>query len=142
MRLLEKPVNSDAKEYLIAEHASLRSEIESSTRQIRLLVTFSVMASGLFWSWLSTDGPADSSWLRAIPAAVVTLFWLYNWSLIRDLRRIGDYIAKVELAFNLPPDLGWENSLRAGRWEGAADLWEYLWWVCLLAVNVSLAFFI
>ena len=127
-------------QFLLAEYNSLRKEIENTTAQMRQLVTYSLLASGCFWAWHTSRASSSTLILKFVPFALTLLFFLYNFSLSKDMKRTGDYLSAVEKSLKLPFDLGWESHIRKLGWNGFSDYWDYIFWSTILLGNFLGAF--
>jgi hypothetical protein len=129
-----------AEEYLIAEFKALRKEIEIAIQHLHSLFRFTLLACGGIWTWLlSRLGELPSKHVVWIPVAIVLFFFLRSITVNIDMKKVGNYLARVERGMHLPPGLGWETSLRSGHWHGATDWWEYFFWTALAIANIALA---
>ena len=124
-------------QFLMSEFNSLRKEIENTTSQMRQMVTYVLLASGGFWAWyVSRESNSSNLILKLVPSFISLLFFLYNLSLSKDMKRAGDYISIIESYLDLPNNLGWENHIRKIGWSGFADYWDYLFWPTVIIGNV------
>ncbi len=100
----------DSEKFLLKEYESLRSEMEGEIEELRTIFKYTIVFSGLIWSWILSKGLTENfHFLKWIPFFISTLFYLQYLSQLHDLFYIGNYLKKVESYFELPAGLGWEH---------------------------------
>lgn len=121
-------------EFLLKEYESLRAEISTDVTHQRQAAIASVLASSAVWSWLAT-----STWssvfdiAKYVPFVMSLLALLGSLALGGHVRKIGEYILKVESHLKLPTELGWERFL-AKKWQGSVGAWGVIFWPTFWAV--------
>jgi hypothetical protein len=128
-------------EYILKEVDALRSQIDHVTKEILFLERWSLISSGVIWSWLATTSnktlPGLIYWA---PTIITTLLCLRAWGLHLSNMQAARYIAKIEEHFELPSDFGWERLLSKARPPlviGAA----VLFWLILIMINIIIPLF-
>jgi hypothetical protein len=126
-----------AKEFLLAEHARLREQILHHRKQVDGDDSIALAGSGAFWAWMLTHGDwqARYPWAWAIPVCFTAFFALRWISHARAMASIGGYLRRIEEAFQLPGQLGWETFLvkRRSQWINTAKV---LFYAALIAAHI------
>jgi hypothetical protein len=128
-------------QFIIEEYKALRIEIQNLIVHTRKIIYFNIVFTGLIWSFYLTEELSFNFLIKWIPTLIVLLSAGYNYSIEKDIKKIGDYIHKIENVKLKNSDLGWEKHLRMKSigWKSMADYWEKIFWVVLLIVNLIAA---
>ena len=128
-----------AKEFLLAEHARLREQILHHRKQVDGDDNIVLACSGAYWAWMLThpEWQKHQDWVWALPLGFTLVFVLRWISHARAMMNIGDYLQRIETAFQLPNRLGWETSLRTDRSQWI-NISKVLFYTALLIAHVSL----
>jgi hypothetical protein len=140
------------RELLLKLYDSLRGEIAAFLKEIGLLATSAVLASGAAWSWILVHEEAVSGILLFGPFVLAILFGLRAHALEEGIKRASDHLARIEEAFGLDEKLGWDIRWRKelGLTKILADprkalefnplgAWLYIFWISIVVINLMLA---
>jgi hypothetical protein len=138
-------------ESLLMMYDALRKEIEMFLKEIGVLVTSSIMASGAVWGWILVN--QDKVVLKAllfVPAFLVFLAAVRSHALREGTVRAADHLARLERALGFDDKLGWHirwqdelpirniftwSKLRANLQSNPLAPWLYFFWFCILVLN-------
>ena len=129
------------KEFLIEEYKALKIEIQSHIEQTRKVIYFNIVFSGIIWSFFLTKDLSFNFLIKWTPALIICLSTAYNYSLGKEINRIGDYIRQVENTLVSVPHLGWENHLYS-KTHGSKHIFDKIeisFWVVFLLANLFAA---
>jgi hypothetical protein len=133
-------------------YGTLRKEIEDFLKEIGILVTSSIMASGAGWGWiLVNQEKVVSKGLLFIPGILVFLAAMRAHALREGTVRAADHLARLEHALGFDNTLGWhirwQNELSVRNIFSWSKLnfnlrsnplapWLYLFWFSILVINL------
>jgi hypothetical protein len=123
--------------FIIEEYKCLRIEIDNSIKHTRKIIYWNIVGIAIVWSFLFSKNLEFNIYIKWIPLVISLLSAFYTFSLRRDMKKIGDYIIKIEIEFLNNTDLGWEKNLRKNKigWISSSDIWENVFWIVLFLVN-------
>lgn len=129
-------VTETRKEFLLAEHASLRNEIlemiKDSPRNQRL----ALIINGSFWAWITTNLHSPPYVYVSIwaPLLLTVLLYLRSDAMSKKTKALHNYLLQVEAQFELD-GLGWETYIQK---EGRAWVSNSVkvFWGALVFANV------
>jgi hypothetical protein len=155
------PPEGGQRELLLKMYDGLRKEIEAFQKEIGLLATFAVLASGTAWGWIVVHPEVISKILLFVPAVLAFLLGRRAHALREGIRSASGQLARIEKAFGLDEWLGFhirardELSLsmllqpRRRRDDPYSPkpepefrhrrLWLYIFWISLVVLNLVLA---
>lgn len=119
-----EPSRSEAVEFHLREHATLRTEIESDKQHLRKLETYSLIGTGTVWAWLATAPKDLPTVLWLMPFLFVAFGGFQTWGMIRDINDRVSYLCDLESSFEklsfeskcgLQQLAGWENYMAGKR---------------------------
>lgn len=126
-------------EYLLKEFELLRKVYDESAKETRILERYSLLTSVAIWSWYltSVDKP-DNTFLIWIPAIVTLLLGLRAWGIYVYMISVKEYITKVEIAYELPENLGWELNSKH-HLPPLRVITAFVFWIALQALTIIVA---
>lgn len=132
-------MNESSQQFLLQEFDQLREELLECVKETRLLERNALLISGAIWAWAITN-KTQSVYpvLLLVPPLIVFLSALRAWSLWKHIGNIAAYIQKVEKAFTLPDNLGWERAFAESR-DYSKSISAIVFWVVLLVATVFAA---
>lgn len=129
-------------EYLIKESEHVRKVYDDRVSQTRSLERFSLLATGVIWSWCATNYElATVKILIWMPALITFLFGLRAWGISKVTYSTRDYLVKIEGKINLPADIGWGRHLKATE-EPRIIITAYIFWAVLQILTIFIPIFI
>ena len=132
---------------LFKMYGTLRNEIEAFLKEIGVLITFGLLASGAVWGWiLVNQDKVVSKGLLFIPAVLAVLLGLRAHALREGTKRANEHLARIEEEFGIEERLAWharwEKELPSvglfsrSAWErNALGPWLYVFWVSIVLLN-------
>ena len=139
LTISDTPKLSVAQQFNLKEYEALRKEIDFVANEIKIFERYAVLASGAIWAWLVTQH--NSSFIAwFLPIVLALTGFLRNWGLRMHLRRLAEYIRKIEDDQLRGSEIGgWEKYL--GNDQGLRrQLINYLVWIVLVIIAVGALF--
>ena len=142
-------------ESLLMMYDALRKEIEMFLKEIGVLVTSSIMASGAVWGWiLVNQDKVSSKVLLFVPVFLVLLAAMRAHALREGTVRAAEHLARLEKALGFDDKLGWHirwqdelpmshiftwSKLRVNLQSNPLAPWLYFFWFSILVLNFLMA---
>lgn len=125
-------------DFLLAEYNRLCSEIDCYIKENASCGSFSILASGAFWSWIATSSLWRSySFIIWAAPALAVLWLLRSLALQSAMAKIGAYLRTTE-AYYYRGAHGWERAVKQKPfWHLGA--WGNLFFAILIAGNLVVA---
>jgi hypothetical protein len=139
-------------ESLLMMYGSLRKEIEMFLKEIGVLVTSSIMASGAVWGWiLVNQDKIVTKGLLFVPAILVFLAAMRAHAFREGSVRAANHLARLERKLGFDDQLGWhicwQNELPVRNlftWSKLISRlrsnplapWLYFFWFSIMALNL------
>jgi hypothetical protein len=136
------PPEGATKEFLLEEQKQRRLELDSLITNLENDQRNGLLFTAAIWAWLLTNADkvtgAAQLIVSVLPACIMAFFFYRYFGLVETIRLIAEYTRRLESAFHLPPDLGWQTyvaDLRTtGRWQSLGKRTRLLW-ISLIALN-------
>ncbi len=141
-----KKLTSEQEAFFKDEISYLRNEFSDAVKETRNHERYSLLSTGIIWSWYAINimkHPAqkDFAIILWIPAVITLLFGIRSWGISRYMLRIQKYLIKIEKAYDLPDDLGWEQNIENDR--SRFEIFTvYLFWFLLQSATIVVPFYI
>jgi hypothetical protein len=121
----------DVTEYIVKESEHVRKVYDDRVTQTRALERYSIFATGIIWSWCSTNYEVPAVQILIwMPALITFLFGIRAWGNAKAMYKTRDYLAKIESRISLPEDLGWGRHLKKNE-EPRLAMTAYFFWAVL-----------
>ena len=126
-------------QYLLKEAEFLRNVYNDRAKETRLLERYSLIATGLIWSWCAAnlEAPAFKIMLW-MPTILTFLFGIRTYLIYRFIVATRDHLASLESKLGLPNDFGWGHHLKQQGWRGQV-LTSFMVWFILQVLTLGLA---
>ena len=134
-----KNLSVKSAKYILKEFELPRKVYDESAKETRILERYSLLTAVAIWSWYLTiiDKP-ESKFFIWIPAIVTLLLGLRAWGIYVYVVSIKNYIAKLEIAHELPGNLGWERSSKH-HLPPLRVITAFVFWITLQALTIIVA---
>jgi hypothetical protein len=149
----DPPANTiplEERELVLKIYDSVRQEIQEFIKELGQLVVYAVIASGAVWSWvlvslqeLNNVGKPSAIIVLLVPTVLATFFFLRAIAIRQLINVASDHVAKIEAAFRLNKNLGWDSfwharrmNKRSSRWVGLLDGWLFIYWFFICFANL------
>jgi hypothetical protein len=125
----------------------LRAEIDQFCKSFDTYAISAVVATGTAWAWLLTheSNLKGHEVFYLSPSVCALFFGVRVYAIMRSVTELGSHLAKIERAFYLDKDSGWECYCEEERRKAEQDLdvrtgsllglWQWVFWVALIALN-------
>lgn len=125
-------------QYLLKEAEFLRNVYNERAKETRLLERYSLIATGVIWSWCAANLEAPAlKLLLWVPAIISSLFGIRAYSIYRIMVATRDYLASLESKLGLPNDFGWGHQLK--QQEQGQMFTALMFWFILQVFTLGLA---
>lgn len=132
------------KDFYLAEHSSLRGEIQWLLEDYRSLERNVLVAVGVSCGWLLLNNDKVPRWTWFTPFLFAVLGAIRATGILRSFKTFGQYLAKIEEVFSADGDPGgWQHFLalqgkNLGTSRAAPAFWAVLLLFTLLVACVEL----
>ena len=125
-------------DFLLAEYNRLCSEIDCYVKENASCAAYSLLVSGVFWSWIASSTLwQDIKPILFIAPAIVAIWFMRSIVLQISMGRIGRYLSKTE-AYYYRGAHGWERQVqKKGFWH--LGLWGNIFFGLLVLGNLAVA---
>ncbi len=134
--------NINLSEYIIKESEHVRKAYDDRVSQTRALERYSLLSTGIIWSWCATNYDLPTvKILIWMPALITFLFGIRAWGNAKAMYSTRDYLAKIESTILLPEDVGWGRHLK-NKEEPRLAITAYIFWGILQFFTLFIPIFI
>lgn len=118
---MNSPAMAPTDHFLLEQYNALRTEVDHTIEQARRLLFWTVVGSGIVWSWTFThyaDAEPPLKFVQLFSPAVLTCFcWCYGSALDVVLTSLRAHLFKIEGKLLAKGDvmLGYEHACAQGR---------------------------
>ena len=140
---------SEQESFFKNEIIYLRNTYTDAVKETRSHERFSLLSAGIIWSWYAINVMKQSeqkdysefSIILYIPAAITFLFGIRSWGISVYMKKIRKYMIKIEKAYHLPAEYGWEQNTYNDH--SRFEIYTvYLFWVLLQTATIIVPFLI
>jgi hypothetical protein len=143
-------IPQEGRELVLKIYDSVRQEIQEFIKELGQLVVTAIIASGAVWSWalvslqqLNNIGKPSAIVVLLVPTVLAAFFFLRAIAIRQLINVASDHLAKIEAAFMLDENFGWDSFWRArrinkqsSRWVGLLDGWLFIYWFFICFANI------
>jgi hypothetical protein len=123
-------------EYLSKESEHVRKAYDDRVSQTRLLEQYSLLSTGLIWSWCATNYELPTVQILIwMPSIITLLFGVRAWGNANAMYRNRDYLVQIENRLALPEDIGWGRYLKNNQ-ERRLAATAYAFWTILQVLTI------
>jgi hypothetical protein len=105
------PRMEDQQEFRLEEYKALRKEIDQHMTESRTEERYAIISAGITWGWLILNRKTNGL-LWAVPVLLTAAITYRTEAMSGHIREIGNYIRKLEVAFDAK---GWEHEFKVRR---------------------------
>ncbi|MEP6466904.1 MAG: hypothetical protein ABJB05_11400 [Parafilimonas sp.] len=121
-------------EFLMKEYDAVRTEMNDTVKETRMVERNSLIATTVIWSWLATTDHVAYKQLKWLPVILV-LFSAYRaFGLASHIDKIRNYLRKFEHSVLLEDDWGFEQYYKSKL--TSRRISSYIFWVLLFLVTL------
>jgi len=129
-------------DYVIKESEYVRKVYDERISQTRALERYSLLSTGVIWSWCATNYTLPTVQILIwMPALITFLFGIRAWGNAKAMYKTREYLAKIESVILLPEDVGWGRHLKKNE-EPRLAITAYIFWAILQFFTLFIPLFI
>lgn len=132
-------------EFILKEYEVVRSEMDETVKETRVLERYALIVFGGIWSWYIANPGHDA--IRWLPFPIIFFLALRAKSLIDHIKNLEEYLMKIEQKFALPdnsdlPDkFGFEHYFKQKGGTLKRRTTYFFWAILVLASLIIPIFF-
>lgn len=126
-------------DFFMKEIEYLRNGIDDAIKETRSIERYSLLATGVIWSWCATaQGNAGLKIIVWIPCVITLLLGIRSLGISKEISTIDRYLERVEGMVGLPGGFGWERNQAEKRSPFEVKT-AYLFWSVLQVGTIVIA---
>jgi len=129
-------------DYVIKESEYVRKVYDERVSQTRALERYSLLSTGIIWSWCATNYTLPTVQILIwMPALITFLFGIRAWGNAKAMYNTREYLTKIESVILLPEDVGWGRHLKKNE-EPRLAITAHIFWAILQFFTLFIPLFI